>query len=102
MSPWTTAAPTTGYAVGGYHPTLVVADSPLTTEAVQHWLEGVPDLVPFLGCWRDSLTGLLHFDVVNIVPQKYEAFYEAARLNQLAIYDLAEAADIRLPQGVTK
>lgn len=50
----------------------------------------------FIGSWKDTETGKIYFDIVNVFVDKYNCIEFAVRNKQLAIFDLNTNNEIRL------
>lgn len=86
--------PKEGYIVG--HTKLSVQKDYASQEQVLSWYDKVLESKNlYLGAWRDSETGLIHYDISEHVPTYKEAFILANRRNELAIWDLRTETEIR-------
>ena len=94
-----------GFVVGGKAPSLVIrlwADGrelfgPASVESVAKWIEG--NRSRMYGSWLDE--GSVHIDAVDVYDDRDQAIEVGRLRGELAIYDMAAGADIRLDGGVS-
>jgi hypothetical protein len=77
--------------VGGKVPTLV---NPATYGQVDNWLRDNPS--PYYGSWRDTRTGIVHIDAVDVVAHIMTAISLAAQRREIAIWDIHNGQEVRL------
>lgn len=85
------SAPTTGYVVG-----VTGIKDPEGYDAVERWVASFDHTQYYYGSWRDSETGSVFYDVVEIFDDLQEALLTAHGRNEIAIWDLANAREIRV------
>jgi hypothetical protein len=95
--------PTTGYMVGGFVPSLVLAPDALrpyaTTDAwlTKNWSYfTVNPRVYYAGVWTDSDTGRIYIDISRNVDTFGEAIALGDLHNEIAIWDVKNGREIRL------
>lgn len=93
--------PTVGYAVGREGWEVRLGRETVSAAMIRPWLDRVrtaktlhPDVDWAVGVWYDK--GFVYLDVVNVVMDRTEAIELGKDRRQLAIYDLAIGAEIRL------
>lgn len=83
-------SPDEGYVVG-----VEGIKDPKTLDDIREWvtkLEGTPY---YFGSWRDSETGSVFYDAVEIYEDLQDALRAATERGELAIWDLTHAKEIR-------
>ena len=99
--------PESGYMVGGYVDSLifdvdVLTHGDLAYRMILRWLTGHLALATkfsvFLGGWVDSDTDLVYVDLAQHFIEKSDALAVAAFQDEIAIWDLKEAKEIRVTE----
>lgn len=90
--------PSSGYAVGGKAPTLIMGVKGRTISMVEElgrWLDKNPSR--YFGSWADN--GVAYFDAVDIVDNRDLAIDFAINRGEKAIWDFANSREIRADEG---
>lgn len=82
--------PRTGYVVGNGH---AAFSSPAFSDVVE-WVAANKNRASFLGSWYDG--GLIHLDVVSILPELANAIIAGTKFTQEAVYNLGTKETISL------
>lgn len=100
--------PEFGYMVGGWTDSLIFdgnlikdpSHAPFLLEKIGKWLDAYRYLIQqpeyFVGGWIDTETGEAYIDISRWYGKKSTALDSARVLNELAIWDLANRAEIRI------
>ncbi|HKZ21138.1 MAG TPA: hypothetical protein VJQ57_13640 [Acidimicrobiia bacterium] len=90
--------PEVGYFVGGLIPALVVPHDESAESEIEDFLldAGTAPGVDFLGWWTDSEDGRLWVDGSDWHLLRTDALRVAAERGEIAIYDIAGQAEIRV------
>lgn len=100
--------PEFGYMVGGWTDSLIfdgnlikdTAHAPFLMEKIGKWLEQHKNMIRrpeyFVGGWIDTETGEAYIDISRWYKKQGTALNSARVLNELAIWDLANRAEIRI------
>lgn len=88
------ALPTSGYFVGGKHPSLIFKSFQDVDRGELAWWVGTHSAA-FYGAWVDSADGRVYFDTVTHVTNRDAAMTLAKVRNEIAIWDIANAAELR-------
>lgn len=88
------ALPTSGYFVGGKHPSLIFKSFQDVDRGELAWWVGTHSAA-FYGVWVDSADGRVYFDTVSWIVNLSDAMYLAEQRNEIAIWDIANAAELR-------
>lgn len=93
----TTGAPVpgAGYVVGGVVPSLVTEAAPTADEVTAWILATDAHRAGVLGWWVDTDTGRTYVDASDVVSGRAAALELATARGELAVWDLAAAAEVR-------
>lgn len=86
--------PKTGYYVGGAGPLLVFPAADRITGLIADYFRWTQS--PYAGWWTDSETGKVYVDECTHLEHREAALALAASRGELAIWDVANAAEIRV------
>ena len=87
--------PNKGYYVGGKFPSLVVESKDKVDRGELAWWIG-NNPAKWYGVWTDTETGKIYFDGVTHMVTRSAALWLARGRSEIAIWDIAEGAEIRL------
>lgn len=87
--------PTAGHVVGGVVPSLVTEAAPTVDEVAAWILATEAHRAGVLGWWVDTDTGRTYVDASDVITDRADALELAAARGELAVWDLAAAAEVR-------
>lgn len=88
--------PTTGYFVGGRYPSLILEDAGnLNDREVRSFVTNSP-AVDYYGVWTDKESHVVYIDGVDHYGSISDALAYASERGEIAIWDVANAQEIRL------
>lgn len=93
--------PTAGYFVGGRYPSLILEDvAEIHREKVAEFVNTTP-AADYYGVWTDRETGKVYIDAVDHYREAEYALRIAAERNEIAVWDIANARELRLADLAT-